>query len=234
MLVLTHHHAGSDSAQASLHPNGRRRTALWAQRLCPGVQAGWIPQVLGGPLPETWTGGGVQTSRSQSVSCQLPKITCPSPPTQPLPWAGALPVGGGTWCVHTLVAAAGVKAHLARPTLDAVLLTLIDVYKGKVGEEKGGSKDGAKGKGQRQEPEKAWWRGYVGEKRLLRISQVGGPSPLVPSQPDPMTAQPAGPSPQGMVLGPLEISVPRAGWRAWETGGLPLDPGCPLPMGNML
>lgn len=79
MLDLTHHHAGSDSVQASLHPSGCRHTALRAQRLCPGVQAGWTPQVLGGPLPETWTGGGVQASRSQSVSCQLPKITCPLP-----------------------------------------------------------------------------------------------------------------------------------------------------------
>ena len=52
-------------------------------------------------------------------------------PAQPLPGAGALPVGGGTWRVHTLVAAPGVEAHLAGPTLDAVLLTLVDVWAGR-------------------------------------------------------------------------------------------------------
>lgn len=44
-----------------------------------------------------------------------------------LPRAGALPVGGRTGCVHTLVTASGVEAHLARPTLDAIFLTLVDV-----------------------------------------------------------------------------------------------------------
>lgn len=44
-----------------------------------------------------------------------------------LPRAGALPVGSRTGCVYTLVTASGVEAHLARPTLDAIFLTLIDV-----------------------------------------------------------------------------------------------------------
>lgn len=45
-----------------------------------------------------------------------------------LPGAGALPVGGRTGRVYTLEAASGVEAHLARPTLDAIFLTLVDVW----------------------------------------------------------------------------------------------------------
>lgn len=67
---------------------------------------------------------------AQLLADHLP--TPPNPqPAQPLPRAGALPVGGGTRRVHTLVAATGVEAHLAGPALDAVLLTLVDVWAGR-------------------------------------------------------------------------------------------------------
>lgn len=45
-----------------------------------------------------------------------------------LPGAGALPVGGRAGRVYTLEAASGVEAHLARPTLDAIFLTFVDVW----------------------------------------------------------------------------------------------------------
>lgn len=59
-------------------------------------------------------------------------------------------MGGRTGRVHTLVAAAGVEAHLAGPTLDALLLTLVDICEGAVGEEKGKGEDGAEAKGRGQ------------------------------------------------------------------------------------
>lgn len=46
----------------------------------------------------------------------------------PLPRVGALPVGGRTGRVYTLEAASGVEAHLTRPTLDVIFLTLVDVW----------------------------------------------------------------------------------------------------------
>lgn len=100
-----------------------------------------------------------RASQEQPLADRVPQPT--DKPTEPLPWAGALPVGGRTWRVHTLVAASGVEAHLAGPTLDAILLTLIDVWVRRMAE-RWWIKRQAKVKGQGQEPEKPWGRGFSG------------------------------------------------------------------------
>ena len=85
----------------------------------------------------------------------FPTLLLGPQPTQPLPWAGALPIGARAGRVHALVAATGVKAHLARPTLHAVFLTLIDVcggWGGMAKDRRGGEK---KEQRQRAEAQKA-------------------------------------------------------------------------------
>lgn len=73
---------------------------------------------------EAFLESGVQVRASWRKS---PVLMClPLGPS--LPRAGALPVGGRTGRVYTLEAASGVEAHLARPTLDAIFLTLVDVW----------------------------------------------------------------------------------------------------------
>lgn len=109
-----------------------------------GILAGLDPTGPSRAPPDTWPfwrkGPAVQEPERKHPAPGRQCTPIHPQPAQPLPWAGALPVGGRTWCVHTLVAATGIKAHLAGPTLDAVLLTLVDVWVGEVGKEMGNEK----------------------------------------------------------------------------------------------
>lgn len=76
----------------------RGHPAQWAQRRCPGVQAGLTPLVVGGPVPETWPGGRGPAYRRQSVSSPAPHSPANSALTRG--WSPA-----GRWrdtaCPHT-------------------------------------------------------------------------------------------------------------------------------------
>lgn len=126
----------------------------------PGCLAGQLPLAL-----RSFPGGGNPgTGKLEKKPCTHVPAPCTSLGPS-LPRAGALPVGGRTGCVYTLEAASGVEAHLARPTLDAIFLTLVDVW--------------AVGCGRRWEG-RTWERktrgGHVKETSFLRWSPEERPS----------------------------------------------------------
>lgn len=111
-----------------------------------------------------WGSRHGQAGEKALYSCACPLYFRQLGPS--LPRAGALPVGGRTGRVYTLEAASSVEAHLARPTLDAIFLTLVDVW--------------AVGCGRRWEG-RTWERktrgGHVKKTSFLRWSPEERPSP---------------------------------------------------------
>lgn len=93
--------------------------------------------------------------------CPLPLVPLPARPS--LPRARALPVGCRTGRVHTLVTATGVEAHLARPTLDAVFFTLVDVWR----EGCSGRLEHGRGEGERRRQGGPAFCGQIPEDRPL-------------------------------------------------------------------
>lgn len=144
----------------------------------------------------------------------------PAPARSASPWAGALPVGGRTWRVHTLVAATGIEAHLARPTLDAILLTLVDICEGEVGEEErmkrsskgerleAGTREGMAGAGAGVASK--WERNAFGGWRWA------APLPLSPASlaHDGPASRPL--APRAWWWAPRRPLSLELGWRAWE------------------
>lgn len=153
-------------------------------------------------------------------------------PTQPLPWAGALPVGGRAGRVHALVAASGVEAHLARPTLHTVLLTLIDVCGGRGdGEGEKGVRRRSKGEGQKHRSTGMgpWERDACGASEGAAPAHLSPASLTRDSPAHRALAAPHLPIAPRMVVGTLGSSEPRVGL---ERRG-PLGPTVPTAPGRL-